>query len=59
MNLYQKIVSIYPELVSFDFSSGDIKLRNDSDGHGDFIETWDHPTFAKPTDEQLAAVEAK
>jgi len=59
MNLYEKIISLYPELVSFDFSAGVIKLRNDSDGRGDYIEVWDHPTLPQPTEEQLTALEAK
>ena len=27
---------------------------NDSDGKGDYIAKWEHPTLAKPTAEQLA-----
>jgi hypothetical protein len=52
--LYEKIIKLYPELASFDFASGVITLQNDSDGRGDYIATWEHPTLAKPTDEQLA-----
>jgi hypothetical protein len=52
--LYQKIISIYPELATFDFASGVITLQNDSDGKGDYIAKWEHPTLAKPTDEELA-----
>jgi len=59
MSLYEKIIVLHPELVLFDFSCGIIKLRNDSDGRGDYIEIWDHPTFARPTEEQLTALEAK
>ena len=29
-------------------------LQNDSDGKGDYIAKWEHPTLAKPTTEQLA-----
>ena len=56
MNLYQKIKSIYSELTNGDFdpTNGTIRLQNDSDGKGDYIAKWEHPTFAKPTDEQLA-----
>ena len=54
MTLYDKIISIYPELANFDFASGSIKLQNDSDGRGDYIAKWEHPTLAKPTQEQLA-----
>ena len=56
MNLYEKIKSIYPELqeIDFDASLGKIMLQNDSDGKGDYIAAWDHPTLARPTEEQLA-----
>jgi hypothetical protein len=53
MTLIQKILSIYPELASFDFASGVITLQNDSDGRGDYIAAWDHPTLPRPTEEQL------
>ena len=54
MNLYEKIISIYPELSTFDFSSGIIQLQND--GQGDYIAKWEHPTLAQPTKEQLDAI---
>jgi hypothetical protein len=54
MNLYEKIISIYPELEVFDFAADTIILQNDSDGKGDYIAKWEHPTLAKPTDEELA-----
>jgi hypothetical protein len=55
MTLYEKIIAIYPELTNQDFnpSLGTIRLQNDSDGRGDYIAKWEHPTLAKPTDEQL------
>ncbi len=52
--LYEKIISIYPELANFDFASGVITLQNDSDGKGDYIAKWEHLTLARPTDEELA-----
>ena len=51
--LYNKIIALYPELSTFNFASGVITLQNDSDGKGDYIAKWEHPTLAKPTDEQL------
>ena len=54
MTLYKKILQIYPELANFDFASGVITLQNDSDEKGDYIAKWEHPTLAKPTDEELA-----
>jgi hypothetical protein len=54
MNLYEKIISIYPELADYDFGSAEIRLQNDSDGKGDYIAKWEHPTLARPTDEELA-----
>jgi hypothetical protein len=53
MNLYEKIMALYPKLKQEDFFST-IHLQNDSDGNGDYIKEWTHPTFVKPTDEQLA-----
>ena len=54
--MYEKIKSIYPELTIEDFSclTGTIRLQNDSDGKGDYIAVWNHPTLARPTDEELA-----
>jgi hypothetical protein len=57
MTLYEKIKAIYPELLMDDFVpySGTITLQNDSDGRGDYIAKWEHPTLPRPTDEQLEA----
>jgi hypothetical protein len=53
--LYDKIITLYPSLSAEDFSPrGTITLQNDSDGKGDYIAKWEHPTLAKPTDEELA-----
>jgi len=51
--LYDKIMALYPSLTQQDFLTV-ITLQNDSDGKGDYIARWSHPTFAKPTDEELA-----
>lgn len=54
MELINKIKEIYPELTAEDFSPrGTIRLQNDSDGKGDYIKEWNHPTLPRPTDEQL------
>lgn len=55
MSLYNKIMVIYPELIEMDFMTV-IRLQNDSDGRGDYIAEWNHPTLPRPTDEQLGAV---
>ena len=54
--LYEKIKTIYPSLTEDDFApiTGTIVLQNDSDGRGDYIAVWNHPTLARPTAEQLA-----
>lgn len=59
MSLYDKIITLYPDLTSQDFMPiiGTISLRNDSDGRGDYIERWEHPVHPRPTDEQLAGVQ--
>jgi hypothetical protein len=54
MTLPEKIKAIYPTLTDDDFALGVITLQNDSDGKGDYIAKWEHPTLAKPTQEQLA-----
>jgi len=51
--LYDKIKTIYPSLEDKDFMTV-ITLQNDSDGKGDYIAKWEHPTLAKPTDKELA-----
>ena len=56
MTLIEKIILIYPELSAYDFLDGDIRLQNDSDGRGDYIADWSHPTLPKPTQAQLDAI---
>ena len=56
MTLYEQITALYPELTSNDFTTV-ITLQNDSDGRGDYIRAWNHPTLPEPTPEQLAALE--
>lgn len=56
MTLRDKLISLYPELATFDFASGVIVLQNDSDGKGDYIAEWNHPTLTKPTNAEIAAV---
>jgi hypothetical protein len=56
MTLYDKIKALYPDLQDADFM-GTIRLQNDSDGRGDYIAKWEHPTLPRPTDEQLSGVE--
>jgi hypothetical protein len=53
MTLYEKIMALYPELTTQDFLTV-ITLQNDSDNRGDYIKAWNHPTLARPTEEQLA-----
>lgn len=55
MTLYEKIKTIYPNLTDNDFETV-ITLQNDSDGKGDYIKSWEHPTLAKPTQEQLDGI---
>ena len=66
--LREKIYILYPELETTDygyingefipnpFHDGTIVLRNDGDGNGDYIEEWNHPTLAQPTQAELDAV---
>ena len=50
--LYEKIMALYLELQDADFLDT-IRLQNDSDGRGDYIAKWEHPTLPRPTEEQL------
>jgi hypothetical protein len=52
MNLYEKIKQLYPQLTDDDFMTV-IRLQNDSDGKGDYIAKWEHPTLPRPTEEEL------
>jgi hypothetical protein len=51
--MYDKIMALYPSLTPQDFMTV-IRLQNDSNGAGDYIASWEHPTLARPTDEELA-----
>jgi len=53
MTLYEKILSLYPQITDQEMVEY-IRFQNDSDGRGDYIAKWDHPTLARPTEEQLA-----
>jgi len=55
MTLYEKINLIYPQLTDNDFLTT-IRLQNDSDGKGDYIAKWEHPTLTRPTQAQLDEV---
>lgn len=59
MTLTEKLLALYSELTKKDFnpSTGTILLQNDSDGRGDYIAKWEHPTLPRPTQEQLDAQE--
>ena len=54
--LYEKILVLYPQLADLSPKEFDqyILLQNDSDGKGDYIAKWEHPTLPKPSQEQLA-----
>jgi len=53
MTLFEKVMALYPELQPNDFMTV-IKLQDDSNGQGAYIAKWEHPTLARPTDEELA-----
>ena len=59
MTLYEKIKTLYSELTINDFIGPEatIHLQNDSDGNGDYIKSWNHPTLTEPTQSQLDAAE--
>ena len=51
--MYDKLMALYPSLTQQDFFTV-ITLQNNSDGKGDYIASWNHPTLAKPTEQELA-----
>jgi XkdW protein len=55
MTLVEKIRNLYPSLQDKDFETV-IILQNDSDGKGDYIKFWRHPSLPQPTQEQLDGV---
>ena len=60
MTMHEKIVTLYPELKDLPVNDTTfnklIIVKNDSDGKGDYIAKWEHPTLQRPTDEQLAEI---
>lgn len=52
MTLVEKIKAIYPELTGLEFSTV-IEVRDDSDGKGQYLANWNHPTLPRPTEQQL------
>jgi len=58
MTLYEKIKQLKNTLTDEDFAptTGTIVLQNDSDGRGDYIKEWNHPTVARPTTQELDGV---
>jgi hypothetical protein len=55
--LSEKIKSIYPQLTDADFRNL-VLLQNDSDGLGDYISAWLHPSLSQPTETQLLLAES-
>jgi hypothetical protein len=58
MTLFEKIKQLRNTLTDEDFmpDTGTIVLQNDSDGRGDYIAQWNHPTETQPTQEELDGV---
>ena len=50
-------MALYPELTIINFMDGTIVVRNDSNGTPDYLAQWNHPTYTRPTQEQLDSVE--
>ena len=57
MTLFEKIKQLRNTLTDEDFlPEGTIVLQNDSDGRGDYIREWNHPTVTQPTNAELNGV---
>jgi hypothetical protein len=54
MKLFEKIMSIYPDLTELDFlpAIGTILIQDDSDGKGPYIAEWEND-HSQPTASQL------
>jgi hypothetical protein len=48
-------MKLYPSLTQQDFLTV-IQLQNDSDGNGDYIKSWNHPEFPRPTEDEIKAL---
>ena len=53
-NLFEKIITIYPDLASGPEKWEGIVLKND--GSGDKIDNWAHSSLSQPTQTQLDEV---
>ena len=42
-----------------EFTNNKIRLRNDSDGNGDYIDEWNVDGLTKPTDEELTVADTQ
>ena len=51
--LYTK-VKLYLEANSKTWDDTKVSLQNNSDGNGDYIKEWNHPSETQPTAEELA-----
>ena len=51
--LVEKIKSVRPNVTDADFIDN-IIVQNNSDGNGDYIAEWNHPTETQPTEEELS-----
>ena len=55
--LVTKIKKVHTSLSDDDLNNSEIiELQNNLDGRGDYIKKWEHPSLAKPTQDQLDAV---
>jgi uncharacterized protein (UPF0297 family) len=54
MTLREKLQQIYPSLTVEDFMGINQTIYLQDNGQGAYIAKWEHPTLAKPTDEELA-----
>lgn len=54
--LVRKIRKLYPSLDRREFHYSDGSIHVQDDGAGPYIAKWEHPTLARPTQEQLDAI---
>jgi hypothetical protein len=54
--MLEKLKALYPQITDQEIIMY-VRFQDDSDGKGVYLAKWEHPTLARPTDEQLASIE--
>jgi hypothetical protein len=58
-SLLEKLLFLHPSFEAEAPFFSSFLVQNDTDGKGDYIAEWNHPTIPRPIDEELSALEPK